>query len=102
MPLGRSKTPATSPPVRIALVGGVFKIAGVRHMVRAGERLAANHPLVEARPAMFAPDGTSDAQIDAARQAYVDAKPATREEPRHRSPYAGLKAQDPIIRVSER
>jgi len=101
MALGKKTAVTETPPV-IALYGGVFRIGSDRHVVHEGDRLRADHPLVKAKPALFAADGLTEREMEAARQAYRQTKPQPREEPRRPSPYAGWKAQEPLIRVDPR
>jgi hypothetical protein len=69
----RRKAPEPAP-VMVALYGGIFSVKGVRYTVRSGERLRSDHPLVKYRPALFAPDGLTDAEMSQAREAYSASK----------------------------
>ena len=75
MPTLRSKQ-AEPAPIREALVGAAYKINGVLYVVRSGERLRADHPMVRKYPAMFAADGLSDSERSAAHMQYREWKDA--------------------------
>ena len=61
-----------------AITGGVFKIRGTLYRVAQGERIRASHPLAQARPPMFVPDGATDAELASASARYEQWKAAQR------------------------
>lgn len=69
MPALRSK-PAAEAPIVEALVGGTYKVDGVRLSVHRGEKVRADSALVKARPTMFVPIGVTDLERQHAFMAY--------------------------------
>ena len=74
MALGRKTTTRTA--LVVSLSAGILKVKGTPYTFRRGEKLAADHPLVKAYPAMFAPDGLTTAEYEQAAHAYRYRGPA--------------------------